>query len=913
MTRVRQPEDWGRDRESARESERRVHEALAAHPQVSHLSDFTEEMDALDFEFMFEGAGVRVDVKAKQSLSSDEIAGQWPEVPRRDLFVLDETSFRTLLWSEGLGYLLIADGPAARWHVFGPWELSLGPRRRFERRGDRGAGEFLKGKLLLDLRTAARTTDELDIGAFLGVVRASRSALHQVRGWKVRGRDELPVVPRLRLRPPAPSPRPPASVEPAPGPTVEPAPDTAWAGLSAELARSLRDRWGWNEPTAVQREAFPAVLAGQNTLVLGPTAGGKTEAALLPLLDRWRQGGWRGRRPSILAVSPLRALIDDQLERWRNAGALVGATAFAWHGDVGRDEKRAFENHPSDALLITPESLELLLTSASHDDRKLFAGLHAVVIDEVHSFVGTPRGAQLASLVERLDRVLDADLQRVGLSATISNPTEVLGWLAGTSQREAAVVGRASPVQGEELALLTYEDLPEAARVVDAAVAGDRALVFVRSRRRAEELGHALGVPVHHGSLSAEGRVDALQALVSGQVDAVVATATLEMGIDVGDLDLVVHDGAPSTPASYLQRLGRSGRKSGNRRMTFTTGEPDDLLLILGVLARARRGDLGRLPPQRGSRLVLGQQALALSLQSFITYRHELRETLRWSPAFAGLDTDIDATIDHLLHGRWLQADGDRLVVGPEGQRVFGGPAGVTKLLASFTTGELAKVVDEAGHHVIDLDWSQVERPGNGDGDRGGGLVLSGKTWELVRVDRAAGIVVVRPATRGRPPSWKGPVMEVDRATWEAVREVLVGTDVPLEMDDRARGWLADSRRRWEARLESPVRVADDTTVIDSFGGVAVHRAVLAMLGVDGHADGTTCTMEAPIAVVRQRAASVLDDLATALDAEAARIAPQLPVAHPELTPRSVLVAEARAFHVDAEGIEGVLALAAGR
>lgn len=907
MSRPRRPDDWGRDLDGARGVEEQVRVALDAHPSISHVSDFTAEMDALDFEFRFERATVRVDVKAKWSRSSAELAAEWPDVPADELFVLDETCFRTLLWNEGLGYLLIRDERRSRWHVFGPWELCLGPRRRFERAGDKGSGEFLKGKLLLDLRAAAASTTELSVDALLDVVRSTRAALHQVRGVRVPGEDELPVIPRAR----ASSPEPGAQVEALPRPP-EPAAVTAvdatWAGLSVELVEQIRRRWGWESPTAVQRAAFPAALAKHNTLVLGPTAGGKTEAALLPLLDLWRAEGWAGQAPSILVISPLRALIDDQLERWRRAGALVGATTFAWHGDVAQDARRAFKDNPSDALLTTPESLELLLTSPGHDERRLFAGLRAVVIDEAHAFAGTPRGAQLMSLLERLQRFVDEDLQRIGLSATIANPDEVLDWLRGSSLREHEVVGAASPVQGEELALRTYEDLPEAIATIGTAMTGARALVFVRSRRRAEELSQQLGIGVHHGSLSGEGRSEALDALVSGRANALVATATLEMGIDVGDLDLVVHDGAPSSPSSYLQRLGRSGRTSGRRRLTFTIGEPDDLLLTLAVLARVRRGDLGRIPIQRGARLVLGQQALALVLQSFVSNVDELVQTLRWTPVFAGLGADIEATVEHLVAGRWLQRDGDRVVVGPEGQRRFGGTHQVAALLATFKTGALARAVDEQGRHIANVDWNQLERSARS----GDGITLAGRPWTVLQVDRVEEVAVLRAGGAGRAPSWRGPTVEVERATWLAVREVLAGTEIPVEMDDRAKDWLAQSRQSWRSRLENPVRRADGATVIDTFAGIGVHRAVLAMLAVDGTADGPTLTVRGPTAELRAAARHRLDDLAHALESEARRVAPELPLAHPELVAPGVLEAEAAVFHVDAEGITAVLEMLAG-
>lgn len=199
-------EDWTRDLSGARPVEQRVAATLRRHPEVRRFSDFTEETE-LDFEFEFERLPVRLDVKEKRSVLSDDYAELRPDVDRRDLFILDETAFRKLVWSEGMGYLLIHDRPGRSWHVFGPWELCLGPRRRFERRGDRGTGEFLKGKLLIDLRSAAATTPTLDVGLLLEVVRRSRNALERVGSVPLRTDLDLPVIPP-RARMPAPPPAP---------------------------------------------------------------------------------------------------------------------------------------------------------------------------------------------------------------------------------------------------------------------------------------------------------------------------------------------------------------------------------------------------------------------------------------------------------------------------------------------------------------------------------------------------------------------------------------------------------------------------------------------------------------------------------------------------------------------------------
>ncbi|HWG74964.1 MAG TPA: DEAD/DEAH box helicase [Acidimicrobiales bacterium] len=909
MARAREASDWGQDLRAARAVEGQVARALAAHPTISHLADYTTEMDGLDFEFRFDGDRVRVDVKEKRQRYSSEIAEMWPDVPGSELFVLDETCLRALLWAEGLGYLIVKDVPARRWHILGPWELCLGPRRRFERRGDRGAGPFLKGKLLVDLRTAAETTPDLSIDALLRVVRTSRRALRQVEAFTVRGRSGLPVIPRdgtpadrgaaANQHPTIPA----AKADAAPDGT-EAFVDPLWNGLDPELVTAIKAKWGWDAPTAVQALAFPHVLAGANVLVLAPTAGGKTEAALLPLLDVLRRGGWQA--PSVLAISPLKALLDDQLVRYRRAAALTGATVFAWHGDVGRHERKAFRDKPTDILLTTPESLESLLSRPTGDKVHLLSRLRVVVIDEVHAFSGTPRGAQLAALVERLEQRTDNDIQRIGLSATVGNPEGVSAWLGGGSQRVAAVVQVDRPMNGEQIAISSYETPAEASGLIGEAVGGKRALVFAPSRRRAEELANGLGVAVHHSSVSADERLRAVQRLTEDPAGCIVATSSLEMGIDVGDIELVVNDGAPSGPGAYLQRLGRGGRRNGNPRMLLTVGDPDSLLLVLAVVTRARRRALDPVPPGRGARLVLAQQAMALAFERTSFSAGDLHEYLRWSPLFAPLAGALDATIAHLLSQGFLAAVGTQLVVGPVAQNRFGG-RGFVDLLATFQTTAGACVVDTGGRQIGTLDWDQVT---DASGDpRSGGLVLGGKGWTVASVDQAAGTVVVVPAGGGRAPSWRGPALEVGRATWETAREILAATDVPVTADDRSLRWLEGLRRSWAPRLAEPVRAEEDATVVDAFAGAGVHRAVLGALGFEGSVDGPSCRIHAPrhaVAVAAQAAIATWEEV---VGAEAVRQARVLAVRHRDLVAPSVLHDEAREYHVDAEGIRGTLSL----
>jgi len=911
MARGREPGDWDVDRAGARAGEREVAAALDGHRLLSDVDDRSGFMETPDFEFVLDGRTVRLELKGKEQSYDSEIAALWPDVPEIDLALVDELSLRRLVWADGAGYLLVADRPQRRWLVFGPWELWLAPRRRYERPGDKGRGTFLKGKILLDARTAAATTPEFDVDALIEVIRRSRRALTQVAAVEIRGQGPLPTVPRVdrstidkgwldRSARRATEPLLPRTVPQHAG-----AGDGDWGGLSAGLIAEVRRRWGWRELTAVQLVAIPAILGQQSTLVLGPTAGGKSEAAMLPLLDRWQLEGWRSDRPSILCLSPLKALLDDQLERWQGATALVGGSAFAWHGDVSADEKRAFRADPADVLLSTPESLELLLSNA--DDRRRLAGVRAVVIDEAHAFVGQPRGAQVASLLERLEAIAEADIQRIALSATVADRNAVVAWLRGRSLHDAGAVDGGRATIGEVVKIRSHDNLDEAVTTIADERLGRRCLVFAGSRRRVEELALRLGCAAHHSSVSGDRRAGALHDLRSGATDLVVTSSSLEMGIDVGDLDLVIHDGPPPGPTSYLQRLGRAGRRSGHRAITFLVGSPDDLLLVLATVLRARREDLEPLNPKRGARLVLGQQALLLTLQKAISSRQELYETLRFSPVFAELGPDIDATIEHLVATGYLAARGDVLALGAEGQRRYGGR--VRGLLATFTGSTDASVVDQQGNAVGDIDWSLVESqdaPARRDG-----LVLGGTRWQVVTVNESLKKVVVSPGGTAVARGWRGTSIPITRATWVAAREVLTTTDVPSDSDARSDEWLEELRRAWRPRLAAPVVADGEGVIAHTFAGDQVHRAVLHALALEGRTEGPTLYLFATLDDVRSGASKALADFGRLLDIEATRLAVSMPVAHRELSAPAVLISEAREFEVDAAGIESVLTLLA--
>ncbi|MEP7124757.1 MAG: DEAD/DEAH box helicase, partial [Byssovorax sp.] len=206
---------------------------------------------------------------------------------------------------------------------------------------------------------------------------------------------------------------------------------SAFDRLSSALQYQIVNTLSYSALRPVQEVAIGPVLDGKNAVVLAPTAGGKTEAAFFPLLSAMDTEDWRP--VSVLYLSPIRALLNNQEERVAKLAGLVGRRSFKWHGDTTPSARKAFLRDPTDILLITPESLEAMLISPRVPTRELFAGLRTVIIDEVHSFAADDRGAHLSSLMERLTRFCGRDVQRLGLSATVGNPDEILRWIQGSS------------------------------------------------------------------------------------------------------------------------------------------------------------------------------------------------------------------------------------------------------------------------------------------------------------------------------------------------------------------------------------------------------------------------------------------------------------------------------------------------
>ncbi len=557
---------------------------------------------------------------------------------------------------------------------------------------------------------------------------------------------------------------------------------------------------GWRSLRPLQNQAIEPILAGEHVLAIAPTAGGKTEAAILPVLSRMLSEDWRGL--SVLYLCPLRALLNNLQVRLSGYAGLVGRRVGVWHGDIKGPARTALLADPPDILLTTPESLESMLVSRRVQHRTWFAQLRCVVIDEAHAFVADDRGWHLLAVLARVGRLADRELQRIALSATIGNPDGVLAWMTTGCNGPRRVLNPPVPVTAAVEVTLDYVgSLANAALVISRLHRGEKRLAFVDSRAGAEQLAaalrrHQVTTFVSHGSLGLHQRRQAETAFAEARDCVIVATSTLELGIDVGDLDHVIQIDSPPRVASFLQRLGRTGRREGTvRNATILAVTDQSLLQASAVLLRWAQGYVEpTVPPPLPLHLV-AQQFLALALQNGQIGRHTCMEWFG-QPFVFGPDTEAATgqVLDHLIAGRYLIDTGQGMLSIGDTAETELGRRHFMDLLAVFSAPPLFSVRDgrvEIG--LVPDEALLVRAPGGGTGPTV--LLLGGRSWQVTHVDWRRRTIQVEPTDRPGIARWSGGPSALSASASRAVREVLVGASAPgVTVSRRARERLAAVR-----------------------------------------------------------------------------------------------------------------------
>jgi ATP-dependent helicase Lhr and Lhr-like helicase len=577
---------------------------------------------------------------------------------------------------------------------------------------------------------------------------------------------------------------------------------------------------GWFErtfdaPTPAQALGWPAIASGAHTLIQAPTGSGKTLAAFLWALDRATPSAG----VQVVYVSPLKALNYDVERNLRGPLAGIGSelSVAVRTGDTPAKERAAMLKTAPDILITTPESLFLMLTSRA---RELFRPVRTIIVDEVHAVAGTKRGAHLVLSLERLERLTSGSVQRIGLSAT-QRPLEEIGrFVAGGRPIELVDAGRAKEL--DLRVVVPLEDMREPGEgasiwpsiypaLLELVEAHRSTIVFVNNRRLAERLALRLNelaereiARAHHGSLAREQRVEVEELLKKGEIPALVATSSLELGIDMGAVDLVVQVESPKSVARGLQRIGRAGHRldEASKGRIFPKFRAD-LLESAVVAGRMKEGLIEETQIPHNPLDVLAQQIVAIGADEEISVE-ELHEVVRRAYPFRDLSRAQLENVLDMLAGRYPSEEfaelrprivWDRvrgLVRGREGARRLA----VTNAGTIPDRGLFGVHLVESGSRVGELDEEMVY-----EARAGQTFLLGASTWRIDEITRDRVLVSPAPGIPGLVPFWKGEGVgrpyELGEAIGRTARE-LVAVD-----DERARERLVDQNALDERAAEN--------------------------------------------------------------------------------------------------------------
>lgn len=583
--------------------------------------------------------------------------------------------------------------------------------------------------------------------------------------------------------------------------------------LFATPVRRALAELGFLEPTLPQKLAATSVLACENLLLVAPTGSGKTEAVLLPLFSRLVQQSSR-KGISIIYVTPMRALNRDLLKRLDFWAAKLGISVDVRHGDTEMKLRRKQAVFPPDMLVTTPETLQAILPGSRM--RKSLSSVQCVIIDEVHALAGSKRGVQLAVALERLNELAGGEFQRIGLSATVGNASEIAQFIAG-ADREIKVVqasfakGYKYQIENPVPADADYDmagklnTSPEAAarlrRIVELVDSHKSTLIFVNSRTVAEMLGFRLSqqgrtdIAVHHGSLSKEERVRTEDEFKSGTLKAIVCTSTLELGIDIGNVDLVIQYLSPRHADSLIQRVGRSGhRLELLSKGVIITAYSDDTLESIAAARNASVNRIESVQIHKNALDVLAHQIVGTLMDDGDRRSANILALLRRAYPFR--DISDQAFWDVI---RFLERLGE-LKVEQEGKVLRKG-----RRTRSYYYENLSMIPDERRYPLVNVI---SDRKIGTLGDEfmalkarvGLNIIIRGKVWRIMQIEQETGTVYVVPSEDplAAVPGWDGEMLPIP---FELAQET-----------GRLRGMMAEELQKTGSVEATAARFAEKTS-----------------------------------------------------------------------------------------------------
>ena len=537
--------------------------------------------------------------------------------------------------------------------------------------------------------------------------------------------------------------------------------------LCEPLQNGIISKLGWRGLTSIQEMTIPEVIDGKNLILLAPTAGGKTEAAFFPILHNIHTEGLDGL--SVIYVSPIKALLNNQEERLNKLSSFVYREVFKWHGDVARGEKGKYFKDPASVLMITPESLEVILMNKRVNKNELFGNVRAIVIDEIHSFAEGERGVHLMAVLERIQDYSKHDIQRIGLSATVGNPEQISEWLQGSSSRKRRVIDPPKENKPKKIEVKYVLEDQLAVEVYKRAY-GNKSLFFSNSRTGAEKVKNSLeekGIEsyVHHSSINKYFREVAEEKFKLGKNNIIIATSTLELGIDIGDLDIVLQLDSPYSVSSFLQRMGRTGRRQGSiGHFVFFPTQSEKLVIAIAIINLAMRGWVESVKVTKKSLDLLFHQILMMALQFLGVNKEQVFSILGKAYPFSAIsEEEYNELLNYMSEEEFILIERNKIYAHSKTEKKFGR----SNFMELYTTFETNKefIVRFRNRTIGTLERWYV----NALGDEFQ-FTLAGASWKTIKIDYDRSIIYVDEAENSVPPNW---MSDSSFISYELSQEVL--------------------------------------------------------------------------------------------------------------------------------------------
>lgn len=613
--------------------------------------------------------------------------------------------------------------------------------------------------------------------------------------------------------------------------------------LLSEPIRKFIYEKGWDELRPIQNAAISRILGSdENYILASRTASGKTEAAFLPILSKvdFNEPGVQ-----VLYISPLIALINDQFYRVEELCKNLDVDVVKWHGEANKTVKDRLLKNPKGIVLITPESLEAMFVNKPFNVKQLFSNLKYVVIDEIHSFIGTDRGIQLKSILSRLQQVNHKSFSIVGLSATIGDYVEAKKF-TGDELKTKVLLDKTAKEINSTFKYFKYKktDLPqELLEDLYIETKDNKVLIFPNSRGRVEEVAVKLkkiserekGHPnyfSHHSSVDREVReyVEYFAKNNNRQNFCISCTSTLELGIDIGVVDEVVQIDATHSIASLIQRVGRSGRKDGeiSNLYLYATNEWS-LLQSIACWLLYKEGFIE--PPQKTEKPydILVHQALSITKGYSGINLTDLIKQLCSNSAFKGIDlVEIEEILNYLIEIDFLEKLQQEVIIGVEGEIVVNS----RDFYSVFKTEENFKVIN-SGNKIGEVPFSpQIIEDEN--------ILLSAKIWKIKFVDHKAKKVEVIPAKDGKKPIFFGNSGVVHQRIREKMVEVLYSKIDYNFLDQPSRNEIESLRKEFsvfkikDLSSQRPLQSKEKNLQLFTFTGTRINRTIQLLLDISG-------------------------------------------------------------------------------